>query len=157
MENLCFTIARSIFNDMKRSGCLVVWSLSMSRDKRRGYCRASARNDACSRWDSQRVVSQGMGAPSNSSRGDQGAAPSYVQPHLGCLWTLSSCIQALCLFSAIWPSEGRPHPPPVHRLAFSTSSLEWVIVRGQWEEEEGWQELAPQGHPWRISLCSCWT
>ena len=43
----------------------------MSRGKRRGYCKASTRYDACPRWDSQRVTSHGMGAPSNSSRGDQ--------------------------------------------------------------------------------------
>ena len=41
------------------------------RGKRRGCCRASARKDACPRWDSHRVASHEIGAPSNSTRGDQ--------------------------------------------------------------------------------------
>ena len=47
----------------------------MSRGKRRGCCRALARYDTCPCWDSQRVASQGMGAPSNSNRGDQVRCP----------------------------------------------------------------------------------
>ena len=61
----------SLFSDMKRSGCRVARRPSISRGKMRGCCRASARNDACPRWASQRVASQEIGAPSNSSRGDQ--------------------------------------------------------------------------------------
>ena len=59
----------SLFSDMKRSGCRVAWRPSISQGKRRGCCKASARNDACPRWDSHRVASQEIGAPSNSSRG----------------------------------------------------------------------------------------
>ena len=43
----------------------------MSLGIRRGCYRALARYDACPCWDSQRVASHGMGAPSNSNRGDQ--------------------------------------------------------------------------------------
>ena len=60
----------SLFSDMKRSGCRVARRPSISRGKRRGYCRASAKNDTCPRWDSHRVASQEIGAPTNSSRGD---------------------------------------------------------------------------------------
>jgi len=68
-------MARSLFNDMKRSGFLVARSPSMSRGRRRGCCRASARKDACPRWDSQRVASHGIGAPSSSRLGDQMHCP----------------------------------------------------------------------------------
>ena len=42
----------------------------MSQGKRRGCCKASAKNDASRRWDSYRVASQENGEPSSSSRGD---------------------------------------------------------------------------------------
>ena len=41
------TIAKSLFNDMKRSGCLVFLSPFISRERRRGYYKASARYVAC--------------------------------------------------------------------------------------------------------------
>ena len=65
------TIAMSLFSDMKKSGCRVAQRPSILRGKRRGCYRASAKKDACPRWDSHRVASQEIGAPSNSSRGDQ--------------------------------------------------------------------------------------
>ena len=57
-----FTITRSLFNDMKRFDCLVFLSPSISRGKRRGYYKASAKYVACPLWDSQSVASQEMGA-----------------------------------------------------------------------------------------------
>ena len=36
------TMARSLFRDMKRSGCLMCLRATMSFDRRRGYSRASA-------------------------------------------------------------------------------------------------------------------
>jgi len=61
----------TLFSDMKRSGCRVAQRPSISRGKRRGCCRASTRKDACPRWDSHRVASHEIGAPSNSRRGNQ--------------------------------------------------------------------------------------
>ena len=60
---------------MKRLGCLVFLSPSMSRGRRRGCYKALARYVACPLWDSQSVTSQEMEAPSNSSRGDQVRCP----------------------------------------------------------------------------------
>lgn len=74
-EGFWFTITRSFFNDMKRFGCLVFLSLSMSRGRRRGCCKASARYVTYPFWDSQIVASQEMGAPSSSSRGDHVHCP----------------------------------------------------------------------------------
>ena len=70
-EESWFTMAMSLFSDIKRSGCRVARSPSMSRGRRRGCCKASAKQDACPRWDSHRVASHEIGAPSNSRRRDQ--------------------------------------------------------------------------------------
>ena len=66
-----FTMAISLFSDIKRFRCRVSRSSFMSQGKRRSCCKASARYDACPRWDSHRVASHEIGAPSNSRRGDQ--------------------------------------------------------------------------------------
>ena len=47
MKDFWFTIARSLFNDMKRSDYLVFLSSSISRGRRRGCCKASAKYVAC--------------------------------------------------------------------------------------------------------------
>ena len=47
MNDFWFTIARSLFNDMKRSDYLVFLSPSISRGRRRGCCKVSARYVAC--------------------------------------------------------------------------------------------------------------
>ena len=47
MKDVWFTIARSLFNDLKRFGYLVLLSPSISWGRRRGCCKASARYVAC--------------------------------------------------------------------------------------------------------------
>ena len=66
---------KSLFNDIKRSGCLVRLRPSMSLGKGRGCSKALARMVACLLWDSQSVASQEMGAFSTSSRRAQERCP----------------------------------------------------------------------------------
>ena len=63
-------MARSLFRDKKRSGCLTLFKASMSLGKRRGYSKASTMWAECHRWNSLMEAFQGMVAPSTSSQGD---------------------------------------------------------------------------------------
>ena len=63
-------MARSLFKDMKRSGCLTRLKASMSLGRRRGYFKASAIWAECPLWNSQIEEFQGMVVLSTSSRGD---------------------------------------------------------------------------------------
>ena len=106
MKDVWFTIARPLFNDIKRFGYLVFLSPSISRGRRRGCCKASTRYVACPLWDSQIVASQEMGAPSISSRGDQVRCPrrtttsSWLSTNLALL-SLSS-LAFFCCLTPFW-------------------------------------------------------
>lgn len=122
MNDFWFTIARSLFNYMKRLGCLVHLSPFISLGRKRGCYRALARMVACPLWDSQSVVSQGMGAPFTSSRRAQMRCPRL--PHdFPPIW--SSYLWGPWTSSTAWrPFEAPPHLPPSPRLTFSSLSLE---------------------------------
>ena len=65
------TMARSIFKDKKKSGCLMCLKAFMSLGKRRGYSKALAMWAECPLWNFLMKEFQGMTALSTSSRGDQ--------------------------------------------------------------------------------------
>ena len=63
-------MARSLFRDKKRSGCLMRLKAFMSLDRKRGCSKTSIMWAKCSLWNSLMEEFQGMAAPSTSSQGE---------------------------------------------------------------------------------------
>ena len=64
-------MARSLFRDIKRSGCLIFFTTSISLGRRNGCSKTSTIWVEWPFWNSLTKAFQGMAAPSTFSRGDQ--------------------------------------------------------------------------------------
>ena len=105
-------MARSLFRDKKRSGCLMRLKASMSLGRRRGYSKASTLWAECPFWNSLMEEFQGMAASSTSSQGDQVCCWSRTSALLGSsrlstkvdLLSLGSLgsLAIFCCFSPFW-------------------------------------------------------
>ena len=125
------TIARSLFNDIKRSGCLVRLRPSISLGRRRGCCRALARMVTCPLWDSRAWHPKKWEHPTPQAEGPKCAALGVPQLPHDCppIWPFHPW--GPWSFSAAWrPFKVPPHLPRGPRLTFSSSSLERHSIRG---------------------------
>ena len=75
------TMARSLFRDKKRSGCLMHLKASMSLDRKRGCSKTSVMWAECSFWNSLMEEFQEMAASSTSSQGETKCVAEGARPH----------------------------------------------------------------------------
>ena len=151
-------MARSLFNDMNRLGCLVrrIDSMSLGR-------REVAIGLALGNWHgfSARPISNchiEWEHPPFLSEEPRSTEADVPQLHPYYLWRYPSYPWGPWLFSVIYyPSEELARLPPIHDLASFSSNLAWPVGRDQWEKKEAEElrEVAFWGPLSNFPICSC--